>query len=58
MNLKKIKKAYNDILSVIEEHKDIVVYDYDILKSQAEAHILNIELIEVYVNNYELEIYI
>lgn len=45
---KNIKKAYEEILSVINKHKDSVVFDYDDLESKSERHLFGIELKERY----------
>lgn len=41
-------KAYNEILSLIDKHKDIIIYRYDELKQLSEKHLFGLELKEKY----------
>ena len=46
--MKEIKKAYKEILDVINKHRDIVVYDYEELDNISKKHLFGIELKEKY----------
>ena len=39
MNYENTKKAYEEIFSVINKHRDIVVLDYNELESQSKIHL-------------------
>jgi len=46
--LEETKKAYKEILSVINKHKDIIAYDYNNLNNDSKNHLFGIELKEKY----------
>lgn len=43
-----IKKAYSEILDLLNKHKDICIFDVDSLKMKADFHLLGVELKEKY----------
>ena len=53
MNYENTKKAYEEILSVIDKHREIVVLGYNELESQSKIHLFGIELKEKYGLNVE-----
>lgn len=47
------KKAYEEILSVVNKYKDIICYNYNDLDSRAKTHLFGLELKEKYGLNIE-----
>lgn len=46
--MNKTKKAYEEIIEVLNKHKDICVYDIQELESQAKKHLFGLKLKEEY----------
>jgi len=53
MNLEKTKKAYEEIFSAIDKHRDIITFDYNDLLCKSKIHLFAIELKEKYGLNIE-----
>jgi hypothetical protein len=46
--MEKTQKAYNEIIEVLNKHRDLCVYDISDLESKAKKHIFGLRLVEEY----------
>lgn len=53
MKYENTKRAYEEILSAINKHRDIVAFDYNELERKSKIHLFGIELKEKYGLNVE-----
>lgn len=51
--MEKIKKAYDEILKVLYEHKEICVFDINDLEEKIKKHLFGLELKEIYGLNID-----
>lgn len=55
MKLEQAKKAYQEILDIVNKHKDICLYSFNEMNSKAKIHLLGLELKEKYGLNINPE---
>lgn len=51
--MEQVKKAYNEILKVLNKYKDVCVFDIDDLEQKAKIHLFGLELKEIYRLNID-----